>query len=63
MLNLHIFKMKDGVEKNWDDVDFTTECEIVKIIKGETNEECETKAVENGFGDTDIYGWSYNETL
>jgi len=55
--------MKAGVEKNWDDVDFETEIEVVATIEGETNEECEAKVVEDGFGDTDIYGWTYNEII
>lgn len=63
MMNLQVFKMKDGVEKNWDDVDFETEIEVVATIEGETNEECEAKVIEEGFGDTDIYGWTYNEII
>ncbi|MBU3195631.1 hypothetical protein KPL26_02995 [Clostridium algidicarnis] len=63
MLNLKVFKMKDGVEKSWDDVNFETEIEVVATIEGETNEECEVKAVDSGFGDNDIYGWTYNEII
>jgi len=63
MLTLQVFKIKDGVEKSWDDVDFETEVEVVTIIEGETKEECESKVVEEGFGDADIYGWSYDETI
>jgi len=62
-MKLQVFKMKDGIEKSWDDVDFETEIEVVATVEGETNQECEDKAVEQGFGDTDVYGWTYNETL
>ena len=62
-MKLQVFKMKDGIEKSWDDVDFETEIEVVATIEGETNEECESKVLEEGFGDTDIYGWTYNETI
>jgi hypothetical protein len=59
MLKLNVFKMKDGIEKNWDDVNFETEIEVVASFEGETNEECEEKATDAGYGDTDTYGWTY----
>ena len=51
--------MKDGIEKSWNEVNFETEIEVVEVIEGETNEECEEKAINQGYGDTDIYGWNY----
>lgn len=63
MLKLSVFKMKDGIEKNWDTVDYETEIEVVAVIEGETNQECEDKVVEKGFGDTDVYGTGYYETI
>ena len=59
MLKLNVFKMKDGIEKSWDDVDFETEIEVVAIIEGETNKECEDKAIDQGYGDSEVYGWNY----
>lgn len=63
MNKLYAYKMIDGVDKSWDDIDFQNECIVVAIIKGEDNKECETKAVENGYGDTDIYGWTYIDDI
>ena len=58
-MELKVFKMKDGIEKSWNEVNFETEIEVVEVIEGETNEECEEKAINQGYGDTDIYGWNY----
>jgi hypothetical protein len=59
-MKLSVYKMKDGIEKTWDDVNFETECEVVATIEGNSNEECETAAAEQ-YGDTDIYGWTYGD--
>jgi len=59
-MKLYVYKMKDGIEKSWDDVDYVNDCEMVDTINGESNEECEAKAAEL-YGDTDVYGWTYNE--
>ena len=40
----------------WDDDD---KWELEDEIEGETNEECEALAVDRGYGDTDIFAWSY----
>ena len=60
-MKLSVYKMKNGIEKDWDNVDFANECEVVKTIEGNSNEECEKAAVEQGFGDSEIYGWTYGE--
>ena len=61
-MKLQVYKMKDGIEKNWDDVNLETEIEVIASFEGETNEDCEVKAAVE-FSDTDIYGWTYNETI
>ena len=33
---------------------------IITIIDGDTNAECERKAIDAGYGDSDIYGWTYS---
>ena len=58
-MKLRVFKLKQGIEKGWDEVCLETEIEVVTIIEGETNEECEQKATDQGYGDSDIYGWNY----
>ena len=58
-MKLNVFKMKDGVEKNWDDVDYDTEIEVIASFEGETNDECEEKAADAGYDDVDSYGWAY----
>lgn len=32
---------------------------LVDEIKGETNEECERRADDMGYSDSDLYAWSY----
>jgi hypothetical protein len=59
-MKLYVYKMKDEIEKSWDDVDFDSDIEVVATIEGESNEECESKASEE-YGDTDIYGWTYTD--
>ena len=59
-MKLYVYKMKDGIEKSWDDVDFVNDCEIIATIDGDSNEDCEEKAAEL-YSDTDIYGWTYTE--
>lgn len=58
-MKLYVYKMVDGVEKSWDDVDYKSECEVVAVFEGKDNQECEAKAADQ-YGDTDIYGWTYN---
>lgn len=54
--------MKDGIESNWDDVNFETECEVIAVINGEDNEDCEKKANEE-YSDFEIYGYTYNDDI
>ena len=58
-MKLRVFKLKQGIEKGWDEVKFETEIEVVETIEGESNEECEQKAIDQGYGDSEIYGWNY----
>ncbi len=59
-MEMYIYKLKDGVDvDSWDDVNYETDCEVCAVVIGESNSECESKAIDEGFGDTDIYGWTY----
>jgi len=59
-MEMYIYKLKDGVEiDSWDDVNYETDCLVCAVISGESNKECESKAVDAGYGDTDIYGWTF----
>lgn len=58
-MKLTVYKQKNGVNKNWDDVNFETDIETVVTIDGESNTECEEKATDMGYADSDIYGWTY----
>lgn len=62
-MKLYVYKMKDGIEKSWDDIDFQKDIEVVAEIEGETNEECERKAVDAGYDDTEKYGWTYSDGI
>ncbi len=60
-MEMHVYKIKDGVEVDfWEEVDFSKDCIVCAIVKGETNNECETKAIDQGYGDSDIYGFTYS---
>lgn len=61
-MKLYVYAMNAGVEKSWDDVELA-ECSVVAVVEGENNEDCENKAVENGYGDSDIFGWTYNDDV
>lgn len=60
MLKLTVFKIKEGIEKSWDEVDFENDLETVATIEGDTNEECEKLAAVE-YSDNEIYGWTYGE--
>lgn len=63
IMELYVYKMVDGVTKTWDDVNFQLDCEIVAVVTGEDNEDCETKAFDNGYANDDIYGFTYTKDI
>ena len=47
--------------ESWDDAN-NANCKVVAIINGTDNADCEAKAGDL-YGDTDVYGWTYNDDL
>jgi hypothetical protein len=62
-MKLYVYRMKDGIGKSWDDIDFQKDVETVAEIEGESNEECEKKAIDAGYDDTEKYGWTYCDDI
>lgn len=62
-MKLYIYKLANAEKGSWDDIDYAADCEVVAIATGETNEECEAKATDAGYTDTDLYGWTYADEI
>jgi len=63
-MELYVYKLKDGVSvDSWDDVDFKNDCIVCAVITGEDNRDCEKKASKNGYDNSEVYGWTYNDDI
>lgn len=63
-MKMYVYKIKDGIEvENWDDVNFQRDCIVCAVITGNDNAECERKATDNGYDNTEVYGWTYNDDI
>ena len=62
-MTMYVYKVKDGLDVNtWDDAHaHGAALEVVAIVEGADNADCERKANDSGYNVPDVYGWGYSE--
>jgi hypothetical protein len=59
-MTMYIYKIKDDRNfDSWDNVDPFEDCIIIAEINGNSNKECEQKAIDNGYDNDELYGWTF----